>query len=187
MSSNQPVLYERKEDIAWIRFNRPEARNAMNRDLLALLSQILDEVRADDAVKAVIFTGTGTEAFSAGADIRYLNQASPLEVRTFAQLAVSVNHTIETMGKVAIAAINGVALGGGLELAEACALRVAVPEAKLGHPEVQIGAIAGFGGTTRLPKIDWKRACRGSSPHGENHHRGRGAANGSCHKDRAGG
>lgn len=146
MFDKQLVLYDQIDGIAWIRFNRPEARNAMNRDLLERLSQILDEVKADDAAKAVIFTGSGAESFSAGADIRFLSQAPPLEVRRFAQLAVSVNHTIETMGKVAIAAINGIALGGGLELAEACALRVAVPGSKLGHPEVQIGAIAGLWG-----------------------------------------
>jgi len=68
-------------------------------------------------------------------------------------MAVSVNHKIETLGKVAVAAINGYALGGGLELAEACMLRLAVPDARLGHPEVRIGAIAGFGGTTRLPRL----------------------------------
>jgi enoyl-CoA hydratase len=103
-------------------------------------------------VKAVIVTGTD-DAFSAGADIRLLNQLSPLEVRELARLAVSVNQKIETLGKVVVAAINGYALGGGLELAEACMLRVVVRGAMLGHPEVRIGAVAGFGGTTRLPRL----------------------------------
>jgi enoyl-CoA hydratase/carnithine racemase len=107
----------------------------------------------DDAIKAVVLTGTGEKAFSAGADIKFLNQASPFEVRELAQMAVSVNHKIETLGKVVIAAMNGFALGGGLELAEACMLRVVVRNAMLGHPEVRIGAIAGFGGTTRLPRL----------------------------------
>src|SRR5207245_4824912 len=124
----------------------------MNQELLQHLASLLDKVKVDGAVKAVIITGTG-EAFSAGADIKFLNQASPLEVRELARMAVSVNNKIETLGKVVVAAINGFALGGGLELAEACMLRVAVRQARLGHPEVRIGAIAGFGGTTRLPRL----------------------------------
>jgi enoyl-CoA hydratase len=152
VSENEPLLYREEKGIAWITFNRPEALNAMTKDVLQQLGILLDKMRINDAVKAVIITGTG-EAFSAGADIKFLNQALPLQVREFAQMAVSVNHKIETLGKVAVAAINGYALGGGLELAEACMLRVAVPDARLGHPEVRIGAIAGFGGTTRLPRL----------------------------------
>ena len=74
-------------------------------------------------------------------------------MREFARLAVEVNCRIETLGKPVVAAINGAALGGGLELAEACTLRIAARGVRLGHPEVQIGAIAGFGGTTRLPRL----------------------------------
>jgi enoyl-CoA hydratase len=101
----------------------------------------------------VIITGAGEKAFSAGADIAFLARASAHEVRDFARLAVHINHKIETLGKVVVAAINGYALGGGLELAEACTLRVAALHATMGHPEVRIGAIAGFGGTTRLPRL----------------------------------
>jgi enoyl-CoA hydratase len=125
----------------------------MNKEVLEQVASLLEKASADDAVKAVIITGAGEKAFSAGADIRFLNRASPLEVRELAQMAVSVNHKIETLGKVVVAAMNGYALGGGLELAEACMLRVAVRHARLGHPEVRIGAIAGFGGTTRLPRL----------------------------------
>ena len=150
---NEPVLYREEKGIARIIFNRPAALNAMNQELVQQLTLLLDKVRVDDAVKAVIITGTGEEAFSAGADIKFLNQASPLEVRELARMAVSVNNKIETLGKVVVAAVNGYALGGGLELAEACMLRVAVRRAMLGHPEVRIGAIAGFGGTTRLPRL----------------------------------
>jgi len=149
----EPVLYHGEEGIARIILNRPEALNAMNKDVLQQLASLLDKARGDDAVKAVIITGTGEKAFSAGADITFLNQASPLEVRELAHMAVSVNNKIETLGKVVIAAVNGYALGGGLELAEACMLRVALRHARLGHPEVRIGAIAGFGGTTRLPRL----------------------------------
>lgn len=153
MVEKGPVLYHEERGIARITLNRPEALNAMNKDLLQQLASVLDEVRVDDAVKAVIITGMGSNAFSAGADIKFLNQASPLEVRELAQMAVSVNHKIETLGKVVVAAMNGHALGGGLELAESCMLRVAARHARLGHPEVRIGAIAGFGGTTRLPRL----------------------------------
>jgi len=153
MLEKEPVLYHEEKGIARIIFNRPGALNAMNKDLLQHLASLLDKVRVDDAVKAVIITGTGEKAFSAGADITFLNQASPLEVRDLARMAVSVNNKIETLGKVVVAAMNGYALGGGLELAEACMLRVVVRHARLGHPEVRIGAIAGFGGTTRLPRL----------------------------------
>jgi enoyl-CoA hydratase len=134
MLETRPVLYHEEKGIAYIIFNRPEALNAMNKDLLQQLASILDKVKVDDKVKAAIITGTGEKAFSAGADIQFLNQASPLEVRELAQMAVSINNKIETLGKVVIAALNGYALGGGLELAEACMLRVAVRPARLGHP-----------------------------------------------------
>lgn len=137
--SEEPLLYREEKGIARIIFNRPEALNAMSKDLLQHLASRLDNIRADDAVKAVIINGAGDKAFSAGADIKFLHRASPLEVREFAQTAVSVNNKIETLGKVVVAAMNGYALGGGLELAEACMLRVAVRHAKLGHPEVGNG------------------------------------------------
>lgn len=149
----EPVRYHVENGIARISFDRPEALNAMNKALLQKLAFLLEQLRLDDGVKAVIITGTGDKAFSVGADIKFLNQAAPLEVREFAQMAVAVNQKIETLGKVVVAAINGFALGGGLELAEACTLRVAARHATLGHPEVRIGAVAGFGGTTRLPRL----------------------------------
>src|SRR5262252_5076185 len=153
VSENETVLYHKENGIAQLVFNRPEALNAMDKELLQRLASLLDIAKADDAVKAVIITAAGEKAFCAGADIKFLSQASPLEVRELARMAVSVNNKIETLGKVVVAAINGYALGGGLELAEACMLRVAARHARLGHPEVRIGAIAGFGGTTRLPRL----------------------------------
>ena len=153
MLNKDVVRYQVKKGIGWITLNRPEALNALNKNVLEQLASILDKVRADDVVRAVIITGAGEKAFSGGADIKLLSQATPLAVREFARLAVTVNNKIETLGKVVVAAINGYALGGGLELAEACMLRVAVRHARLGHPEVRIGAIAGFGGTTRFPRL----------------------------------
>ncbi len=153
MSSIDSVLYQQTAGIAWLTLNRPTALNALNRELLQQLAMRLTQIRADETVKAVIITGSGGKAFCAGADIAYLHQASPLAVREFAQTAVAINQQIETLGKPVIAAINGYTLGGGLELAESCWLRVAASTARFGHPEVKIGAVAGFGGTTRLPRL----------------------------------
>lgn len=153
MAEIESVLYHESDGIAFITLNRPDAVNALNIEVLERLATLLDKVKASDSAKAVIFTGAGTTAFSAGADIRYLSQATPLGVREFSRLALRVNHQIETLGKLVVAALNGYALGGGLELAESCMIRVAVRSARMGHPEVKIGAVAGFGGTTRLPRL----------------------------------
>lgn len=147
------LLTRRKENFVYLTLNRPAVLNALNRPLLLAIKKELGKIKDDPDIQAVIITGSGDKAFSAGADIEYLNQASPLQVRELAQLAVSVTHLIENMNKITIALINGFALGGGLELAESCMLRLAVSFAKLGHPEVRIGAVAGWGGTTRLPRL----------------------------------
>lgn len=147
------VLIKKKAGIACLTLNRPDVLNTINKEMLERLTSLLIAIRSDDTVRAVIITGAGEKAFSAGADIGFFSTASPLEVRTRAQLAVETYSCIEGLGKPVIAAINGYALGGGLELAEACTLRVAVSAARLGHPEVRIGAVAGWGGTTRLPRL----------------------------------
>lgn len=152
MLDKDVLLYQEQNGVARVTLNRPTVHNALNKELLEQLASLFNEIKTHDSVRAVIVTGAGQHAFSAGADIKFLNQATSLDIRDFARLAVSVEHQIETLGKVVIAAINGYALGGGLELAEACTLRVAAHHAKLGHPEVRIGAIA-FGGTTRLPRL----------------------------------
>lgn len=153
MQASPAVLYEETEGIAVLTLNRPHALNALDLPTLQLLAEQLDMISTRATVGAVILTGAGTKAFSAGADIKYLSRATPLEVREFARLAVRVTNKIEHLGKVVVAAINGYAYGGGLELAEACMIRVAAPHAMLGHPEVRIGAVAGFGGTTRLARL----------------------------------
>ncbi|KEQ22431.1 enoyl-CoA hydratase/isomerase family protein [Paenibacillus tyrfis] len=153
MSHKDVVLYSIKNRIATIVLNRPESLNALNREVLEKLSAALEKAKKDQEVKAVIITGAGEKVFSAGADIKFLNSATPLEVRDLAKLAVEVTSKIESLGKVVVAALNGSALGGGLEIAESCMLRIAANHARLGHPEVRIGAVAGFGGTTRLPRL----------------------------------
>ena len=151
--SNVILRTEKKNKIALLTLNRPAVLNALNYSLLQKIKNELEKIKDDPDIQAVVITGAGDKAFSAGADIHYLHEASPLEVRKLAQLAISVTRLIENLGKISIALINGFALGGGLELAESCMLRIAVNSAKLGHPEVRIGAVAGWGGTTRLPRL----------------------------------
>ncbi|KFB68584.1 enoyl-CoA hydratase-related protein [Candidatus Accumulibacter vicinus] len=153
MSSNSVVTYEKRNQVAYLTLNRPDALNALSLEVLTRLSGLLEEIRKDDAIRAVIITGAGSKAFSAGADIKYLSQSTPMKVREFSQLAVTVTNQIENLGKVVVAALNGYTFGGGLEIAEACMIRVTVRSGRLGHPEVSIGAVAGFGGTTRLARL----------------------------------
>ncbi len=147
------VIVEKKGQVAFLTLNRPEVLNALSHELLVTLKQELEIIQQDPDVRGVFIRGAGEKAFSAGADIASLNSFSPLEVRELARLAVSVNNLLETLGKVSIALVNGFALGGGLELAEACTLRIAAEGSRLGHPEVKIGAVPGWGGTTRLPRL----------------------------------
>lgn len=147
------LVVSKKQHVAYLTLNRPQVLNALNTELLIALRTELEKIKNDSTIKGIFITGSGEKAFSAGADIEFLNSATPLQVRELAELAISVNSQIENLGKTSIALINGFALGGGLELAESCMLRVAVSSAKLGHPEVRIGAVAGWGGTTRLPRL----------------------------------
>lgn len=154
MAQNKSLLIStQKEKIALLTLNRPEVHNALNISLLMELKEELKGIKTNPDIEAVLITGAGRKAFSAGADIKYLNQSSPIEIRKLAHLAISVNLLLENLNKISIALINGFALGGGLELAESCMFRIAANSAKFGHPEVRIGAVAGWGGTTRLPRL----------------------------------
>jgi len=152
-TSESQILYGIRKNIAYIFFNRIEAMNAINPEMLEALDKALDKAADDGLARAVIITGKGNKAFSAGADIRKLSNSMPVEVRETAKLAIKINKKIEDFEKPVIAAINGIAMGGGLEIAEACLIRIAVRGARMGHPEVKLGTIAGWGGTTRLPRI----------------------------------
>ncbi len=147
------VVYAASAGLGWITLSRPEVRNALDERALQGLGAALAQAEADPAVRAVVITGAGEQAFSAGADIAFLARAAAPEVGALARLAVDTFHRIEACAKPVIAALNGHALGGGLELAEACWLRVSAEHARLGHPEVRIGAVAGWGGTTRLARL----------------------------------
>jgi enoyl-CoA hydratase/carnithine racemase len=147
------VLYEKKGAIAYVTLNRPQVLNALNGALLADLRAALEDARDDDAIRGVILTGAGDKAFAAGADIAQLAKASGVEAERSSRSTQDTLGLIENLGKPVIAAINGFALGGGLETAMACTIRIAVDHAHFGQPEVKLGVIPGGGGTQRLPRL----------------------------------
>jgi enoyl-CoA hydratase len=148
------ILFETDGNgIAVLTVNRPDKMNALNRAVLGEISEAVAQCEHDATIRALIVTGAGEKAFVAGADIAELASLTPLETRARALDAHALLRRIERLPKVTVAAINGFALGGGLELAMACAVRFCSPNAKLGQPEVKIGVIPGFGGTQRLPRI----------------------------------
>src|SRR5690606_12389284 len=148
------LLYEVDADgVATVTINRPDQLNALSRRTVAELGQAFRQARADDAVRGVVLTGAGEKAFAAGADIAEFSEMDPIEGHRFALAGQAVFNQIEAMPKPVVAAVNGFALGGGCELAMACHLRVASEAAQFGQPEVNLGLIAGYGGTQRLPRL----------------------------------
>lgn len=132
--------------------NRPERRNALDQATFAALDAALDALDADASVRALVVTGAGDRAFVAGADLSELRGLEPAAAARHARDAQRVLRRLETLRMPVIAAINGAALGGGLELALACTLRLVASTARLGLPEVTLGLIPGFGGTQRLAR-----------------------------------
>ena len=147
------LLYEVKDQIGYITFNRPKVLNALNRKTVEELDDCIIRAHGDDAVRALILTGAGEKAFVAGADINELAQRTPVDGKEFSLFGQEIFHRLETMGKPSIAAINGFALGGGCELALACTMRIASKSARLGQPEVKLGIIPGYGGSQRLARL----------------------------------
>lgn len=148
------LLIEREGAVATIVLNRPKALNALNATVLAELVRAFDELEADGAIRAVVITGSGEKAFAAGADIGELNELPDRAAATSkAKAGHKITARIEHSRLPVIMAINGFALGGGLELAMAGDIRIAATTAKLGQPEVNLGIIAGFGGSQRLPRL----------------------------------
>ncbi len=145
------VLCERRGPVAVLTLNRPKALNALNRALLEGLEGRLAELAGEAGVRAVVLTGAG-RAFAAGADIGEMRPLSPLEAEAFSRLGHRVMAALETLPVPVIAAVNGFALGGGCELACACDWIYAARRARFGQPEVGLGLVPGFGGTSRLPR-----------------------------------
>lgn len=144
------VLLEHDGPIATITINRPESLNALNPDVLQGVILALGKIASNHSIRSVIITGKGPKAFVAGADIRTMSQLGPRPIAEYVELGQRAMRTIETFDVPVIAAVNGFALGGGLELALACDLIVCAESAKLGQPEVNLGIMPGFGGTQRL-------------------------------------
>jgi enoyl-CoA hydratase len=143
---------ERDGGVATVTVNRPDALNAVDLEHAEALHAHLEQLAADETVRVVILTGAGEKSFIAGADIKYMQALGVLEARRWGELGHACGHLLETMPKPTIAAINGYALGGGLELALACDLRVAASTAKLGQPEIDLGILPGWGGSIRLAR-----------------------------------
>ena len=151
--SYENLLYEKRERIGFLTFNRPKVLNALNRKTIEELSHVLAIAQEDHDVRVLILTGAGEKSFVAGADIGELAIQTPVGGKEMALFGQGVLHRLETMGKPSIAAINGFALGGGCEVALACSIRLASKTAKLGQPEVKLGIITGYGGSQRLARL----------------------------------
>jgi enoyl-CoA hydratase len=139
--------------------NRPDKLNALNRDTLNELTLAFAQAAQDDAVRVVVLTGASEKAFVAGADIAEMNGYTPVQAQAFSRTGQRLMSSIERLGKPVIARIQGFALGGGMELAMACHLRVASEKAKFGQPEINLGLIPGFGGTQRLLRLAGRGAA----------------------------
>ncbi|MDE4133218.1 enoyl-CoA hydratase [Phaeobacter sp. QD34_3] len=147
----ETINVEVKDHVCLIKLNRPEALNALNQELLTELCAALDEADASDKVRCIVLTGS-EKAFAAGADIKEMSEMSFTEVFS-TNLFAFVNDRIEAIRKPIIAAVSGYALGGGCELAMLCDFIIAADSAKFGQPEINLGVIAGIGGTQRLTRF----------------------------------
>ncbi len=149
----ETILVDIDQGVAVITLNRPKALNALNAQLYTEFGQASDELAKNDEVRAIIVTGSGTKAFVAGADITYMYPLNAVQSRSFVMIAREITTRFENLPIPTIAAVNGMALGGGCELAMCCDLRIAEEQAVFGQPEINLGIIPGAGGTQRLPRL----------------------------------
>lgn len=157
--SFETLNVEDRGAIRVITVNRPDKLNALNEATLTELDAAFSEAADAAGVRVVVLTGAGPKAFVAGADIAQMTTLSPIQARDFSRLGQGLMRRIEGLGKPVIAMVNGFALGGGMELAMACHLRIASDAAKLGQPEINLGLIPGFGGTQRLLRLAGRSAA----------------------------
>ena len=146
------IIFEKKDSLAWITLNRPEVRNAQNDALRAEVIAALEDCRDDDGVRVIVITGAGEKAFSAGADISEFPKRFPADVLQGKGTKRTVD-LIREIPKPVIAMVNGMALGGGCELAMSCDMIIASENAMFGQPEINVGVIPGAGGTQVLPRL----------------------------------
>ncbi len=156
--SFETLLVTDQAGVRRITINRPDKLNALNRQTISDLHQAFSEAADSEEIRVVVLAGAGEKAFVAGADISELDQLSPIQARDFSRYGQDLMLRIEQLGKPVIAVIQGFALGGGLELAMACHLRIASERARVGQPEVNLGILPGFGGTQRLLRLAGRAA-----------------------------
>ncbi|RMH65987.1 MAG: enoyl-CoA hydratase [Calditrichaeota bacterium] len=147
------IKLEITDTIAVITINRPKQLNALNHATIKELDEALQSLEANATVRGILLTGSGEKAFVAGADIKELATLSPVEAKELSRYGQQVFGRLSSGKQISIALINGFALGGGLELAMACHLRIAAEHARMGQPEVNLGLVPGYGGTQRLPRL----------------------------------
>ncbi len=147
------ILFNQENRIGFITLNRPEVYNALNGALLEELGGVIEKVRKDPEIGVIILTGAGEKSFVSGADIAEIPASNALLAWATSRDHQSILNELERLGKPSIAAINGYCLGGGLELAMACTLRIAAEGVKLGLPELGLGIVPGYGGTQRLTRL----------------------------------
>lgn len=147
------VLLEKKGHIAVATINRPKALNALNSEVLEDLNELMEQVKADEEIYALVLTGAGEKAFVAGADIGEMSSLTKAEGESFGKKGNDVFRKLETLPIPTIAAVNGFALGGGCELAMSCDIRLCADSAVFGQPEAGLGITPGFGGTQRLARL----------------------------------
>ena len=155
----QNLLISDRDAVRSITINRPDKLNALNFATLNELQRAFDEVRSLSEIRVVVLAGAGEKAFVAGADISELAALSPVQAQAFSRCGQRMMRTIEQMNKPVIARIQGFALGGGMELAMSCHLRIGSERARLGQPEINLGVIPGFGGTQRLTRLAGRSAA----------------------------
>ena len=153
MNMSETVLVDVRDGVAYVTLNRPAAANALSRELVNAVGQAFARLAADDGVRVVVLSGSGERAFCAGADLKERRAMSLDETRAFLRDLNAVVDAIAAGPRPVIAALNGAALGGGLELALACDVRLAADTAEMGLPEVRLGIIPGAGGTQRLARV----------------------------------
>jgi enoyl-CoA hydratase len=156
----ETILYEKKDNVAWITLNRPDKRNAQNQILRNEVIAALDDARSDDEVLVIVITGAGDKAFSAGADIGNFLEATAVGVITSNKGVKRIYNFIREIPKPVIAMVNGMALGGGCELAMSCDIIIASENAIFGQPEISVGVIPGGAGTQMLPRLVGDKKAR---------------------------
>ncbi|MCX6133536.1 MAG: enoyl-CoA hydratase-related protein [Ignavibacteriales bacterium] len=151
--SYQTLMVEKRNRLAFVTINRPEKLNALNAQAKDELKSAFEVLKNDADIDVIVLTGAGEKSFVAGTDIKELTELDRQSGRSFSEGGQAVFNLIENLGKPVIAAVNGFALGGGMELALACHIRIASENAKFGQPEVNLGIIPGYGGTQRLARL----------------------------------